>query len=79
MERGGFPIVILKKNNGEELVEFLEKFYEHDVLARLDIVSSTDTQQAQALQQLSTMAQVEESVTANKAKGTRSGSEATGE
>ena len=73
MERGGFPIVVLMKIDGEQLVEFLEKFYEHDVLARLDIVGSTDTQQAQALQQQSTVTQVEESATAAAATASPTG------
>lgn len=78
MERGSFPVVILTKTDGQALTEFLEKFYDQDVLARLDIVGRVDTQPAHVLQQLGEVQQAEGSMTPTKGKSSKAGSETTG-
>lgn len=78
MERGSFPVVILTKSDGQSLLGFFEKFFEQDVLARLDTVSMIYTQPAQVVQQQGEVQQGEGSVTSTKGKGPKTGSEPTG-
>ena len=47
MEKSSFPIIILTKSNGISLTEFLKKYCNQDILARLDTVSTVDSTPAQ--------------------------------
>ena len=63
MEKSSFPIVILTKSDGISLAEFLERHYEQDILARLDIVSMIEVAPTQTQQQVSEVNQQQRDTT----------------